>query len=60
MSSKNVRKTIKDVFYSHNYYLVIAEREEAENGKSLDPDQTLMQLEPIFEEIANEIRKRFF
>lgn len=57
LSSKNVRKTIKNAFYSHNYYLAIAECKEA-RGKSQAP--VLTQLEPIFEEIANEIRKRFF
>lgn len=56
LKSGNVRKAIADDFYGHNYVLAIAERE---NGEKRRTDPILLQLEPIFLEIAYEVKKRF-
>ena len=56
LKSGNVRKAIAKDIYGHNYVLAIAERENGEKHK-IDP--LLVQLEPIFIEIANEIKRIF-
>ena len=57
LGSQNVRKTIANSFYGHNYVLVIAARENGEKVRGYDP--TLTKLEPIFKELANEVKDRF-
>ena len=57
LGSQNVRKTIADPFYGHNYVLVIAARENGEKVRGYDP--TLTQLEQIYKELANEVKERF-
>lgn len=57
LGSQNVRKTIANSFYGHNYVLVIAARENGEEVRGYDP--TLTQLEQIFKELANEVKERF-
>ena len=55
LGSNNIRNAIAVGFYSHNYALVIAARKNGE--KVLVGNKTLIQLEPIFTELANEVRK---
>jgi hypothetical protein len=56
LKSGNVRKAIANDFYGHNYVLAIAERK---NGEKLKTDHIRKQLEPIFSELAYEIKKKF-
>jgi len=55
LGSNNIRNAIAVGFYSHNYVLVIAARKNGENV--LVGNKTLIQLEPIFTELANEVEK---
>ena len=57
LRSANVRKAIANHFYGHNYVLAIAERENGE--KKPTPGPILMQLEPIFSELAHDIKESF-
>ncbi len=58
LKSNNIRKTIAKNFYAHDYMITIARRKKNQNVPNLGND--LIQLEPIFEDIDNEVRRYLF
>lgn len=56
LQSNNVRKTIADDFYGHNYVLAIAAREK---GEKILIDPILVKLESVFAEIFHNIKINF-
>lgn len=57
LKSNNVRKTIASEFYAHDHMLTIARRMR---GEKVNVHPTLKRLEPIYEEIAYDIKNNFF
>lgn len=58
LGSKNVRKSIVNNYYGHDYVRAIETRKNNETPFNWDP--TLKKLETVFEELDNEMYHKFF